>query len=145
MTDVRVAVLGEKKILNLMGFNMPSTGFPNNFDMPLGWPSPSWGKWQLRDVYVLSASKLPVFGRAYCYGKRVMYVDKHFYGLLWEDLYDPQDRPWKCLAVFRPAREAPGIGPVDEALSYDESIWGHPEAPRHILLRSACGTSPLSE
>jgi hypothetical protein len=27
------------------------------------------------------------------------------------------------LAVFRPLREAPGIGPVDEALSYVESIW----------------------
>jgi hypothetical protein len=85
-------------------------------------PSPSWGKWQLRDVYVLSVSKLPAFARGYCYGKRVMYVDKHFYGLLWEDLYDPQDQPWKFLAVFRPAREAPGIGPVDEGLSYDESI-----------------------
>ena len=52
-----------------------------------------------------------------------MYVDKHFYGLLWEDLYDPQDQPWRFLAVFRPARVAPGIGPVDEALSYNESIW----------------------
>ena len=123
MTEVKVDFLGEKTILNLMGFNMPSTGFPDNFDMPLGWPMPSWGKWQLRDVYVLNVSKLPAFARGYCYGKRVMYVDKHFYGLLWEDMYDPQEQPWKFLAVFRPAREAPGIGPVDEALSYDESIW----------------------
>jgi hypothetical protein len=123
MTEVKADFLGEKKILNLIGFNMPSTGFPNDFDMPLGWPMPSWGKWQLRDVYVVSVSKLPFFARGYCYGKRVMYVDKHFYGLLWEDLNDPQEHPWKFLAVFRPAREAPGIGPVDEALSYDESIW----------------------
>jgi Protein of unknown function (DUF1329) len=123
MTEVKVDVVGEKKILNLMGFDMPSTGFPNNFDMPLGWPLPSWGKWQLRDVYVLSVSKLPSLAPGYCYGKRVMYIDKHFYGVLWEDLYDAQIQPWKFLAVFRPAREAPGIGPVDEALSYDESIW----------------------
>jgi hypothetical protein len=123
ITEVKVDFLGEKKILNLMGFDMQSTGFPNGFDMPLGWPLPSWGKWQLRDVYLLSVSKLPALARGYCYGKRVMYVDSHFYGLLWEDMYDPQEQPWKFLAVFRPAREAPGIGPVDEALSYDESIW----------------------
>jgi len=123
ITEVKVDFVGERKILNLMGFNMPSTGFPNNFDMPLGWPMPSWGKWQLRDVYVLSVSKLPQFARGYCYAKRIMYVDKHFYGVLWEDLHDAQDQPWKFLAVFRPVREAPGIGPVDEALSYDESIW----------------------
>jgi hypothetical protein len=123
MIEVKVDFLGEKKILNLMGFSMPSTGFPDNFDMPLGWPTPSWGKWQVRDVYTLSVSKLPALAHGYCYGKRIMYVDQHFYGLLWEDLYDPQQQPWKFLAVFRPARAAPGIGPVDEALSYDESIW----------------------
>ncbi|MBV8771368.1 MAG: DUF1329 domain-containing protein [Deltaproteobacteria bacterium] len=123
MTEVKVDFVGQKKILNLMSFDMPSTGFPDSFDMPLGWPMPSWGKWQLRDVYVLSVSKLPAFAKGYCYGKRIMYVDRHFYGLLWEDLFDPQQQPWKFLAVFRPAREAPGIGPVDEALSYDESIW----------------------
>jgi hypothetical protein len=123
MTEAKAGFLGERKILNLMGFEMQSTGFPNNFDMPLGWPMPSWGKWQLRDVYVISVSKLPSLARGYCYGKRVMYIDKHFYGLLWEDLYDSQNQPWKFLAVFRPARQAPGIGPVDEALSYDESIW----------------------
>jgi hypothetical protein len=123
MTEVEVDFLGEKRILNLIGFDMPSKGFPDSFDMPLGWPVASWGKWQLRDVYVLSVSKLPSFAGGYCYGRRVMYVDKHFYGLLWEDLYDPRGQPWKFLAVFRPARQAPGIGPVDEALSYDESIW----------------------
>jgi hypothetical protein len=123
MTEVKVDFLGQKKILNLIGFTMPSTGFPDNFDMPLGWPKPSWGKWQLRDVDVVSVAKLPQLAKGYCYGKRVMYIDKHFYGLLWQDLYDEQEQPWKFVAVFRPAHEAPGIGPVDEALSYDESIW----------------------
>jgi hypothetical protein len=123
MSEVQVDFLGEKQILNLMGFDMSTTGFPDNFDMPLGWPEPSWGKWQVRDVYVLDVRKLPAFARGYCYGKRVMYVDKHFYGLLWEDLYDQQNKPWKFLAVFRPAVQAPAIGSVDEALSYNESIW----------------------
>jgi hypothetical protein len=39
-------------------------------------------KGQPRDVYVLSVSKLPAFARGYCYGKRIVYVDKHYYGLL---------------------------------------------------------------
>lgn len=123
ITEVKVDFLGEKKILSLQDFTMPAEGYPNDFDMPLGWPKPSWGKWQLRDVYVINVSKLPQLARGYCYGKRVMYIDKQFYGALWEDLYDSRDQPWKFLAVFRPALQAPGIGPVNEALSYDESIW----------------------
>ncbi|MBV8774982.1 MAG: DUF1329 domain-containing protein [Deltaproteobacteria bacterium] len=123
ITQVKVAFVGEKKILNLQDFTMPAEGYPHDFDLPLGWPKPSWGKWQLRDVYVINVSKLPEFARGYCYGKRVMYIDKQFYGALWENLYDSHDRLWKFLAVFRPAHQAPGIGPVDEALSYDESIW----------------------
>ena len=41
--------------------------------MPLGWPQPTWGKWQVRDAYVISASKVPSEAAGYCYGKRVMY------------------------------------------------------------------------
>ena len=40
------------------------------YDMPLGWPEPSWGKWQVRDVDVISAHKLPSHSSGYCYGKR---------------------------------------------------------------------------
>jgi hypothetical protein len=123
ITQVKVDFLREKKILNLQDFTMPAEGYPHDFDLPLGWPKPSWGKWQLRDVYVINVSKVPQLARGYCYGKRVMYIDKQFYGALWEDLYDSHDQLWKFLAVFRPAHQVPGIGPVSEALSYDESIW----------------------
>jgi len=123
LTQVRADFLGERKILNLQDFKMPDGGFPNGYDMPLGWPKPSWGQWQVRDVYVINVTRLPAFAAGNCYGKRVMYIDKQFYGPLWEDLYDAQLQPWKFLALFRPAREAPGIGPVDETMSYDQSIW----------------------
>jgi hypothetical protein len=122
-TQVRADFLGERKILNLKDFNMPAGGFPNGYDMPLGWPKPSWGKWQVRDVYVINVTRLPKFAAGYCYGKRIMYIDKSFYGALWEDLYDAQQRPWKFLALFRPARVAPGIGPIDESNSYAQAIW----------------------
>jgi Protein of unknown function (DUF1329) len=123
ITQVKVDFLGEKTILSLQDFTMPAEGYPHDFDLPLGWPKPSWGKWQLRDVYVINVSKVPQLARGYCYGKRVMYIDQQFYGALWEDLYDSHDQPWKVMAIFRPAHQAPGIGPVNEALSYDESIW----------------------
>jgi Protein of unknown function (DUF1329) len=78
----------------------------------------------LRDVYVINVSKVPKLARGYCYGKRVMYIDRQFYGALWEDLYDSHDQRWKFRAVFRPpSHQEPGIGPVNEALSYDEFIW----------------------
>jgi hypothetical protein len=50
---------GEKKILALLDFTMPEGRFPEGCDMPLRWPEPSWGKWQLRDVYEVAVSKLP--------------------------------------------------------------------------------------
>jgi Protein of unknown function (DUF1329) len=123
MTQVKVDFLGEKKILTLQDITRPAGTFPQNFDMPLGWPTPSWGKWQVRDAYVLSVSKLPAYASGYCYARRVMYVDKNFYGVLWDDLYDNKDQPWKILGVFRPVAQATGIGPVSETLNYVQGIW----------------------
>ena len=88
ITEAKVDYLGEKKILTMMDYQLPPGRFPDDFDMPLGWPTPSWGKWQLRDVDVISVSKIPSKAAGYCYGKRVMYVDKATYAPLWEDLYD---------------------------------------------------------
>jgi hypothetical protein len=121
MTEVKVDSVGEKKIVNLMGFNVRAQAFRTTSTcrsdgLPQHGVNGSW------IVYVISVSKLSAFAHDYCYRKRVMYVDKNFFGLLWKDLYDPQNQPWKFLGVFRPARAAPGIGPVDEALSYGESI-----------------------
>jgi hypothetical protein len=67
-TELKVDVVGEKKILALVD-STPSPGdFPKNFDMPLAWPMPSWGKSQLRDVYEISAGKIPSKAAGYCYG-----------------------------------------------------------------------------
>ena len=57
-TQVKVEYLGEKKILALLVSDMPG-GYPDAYEMPLGWLKPSWGKWQLRDVYVIGVSTLP--------------------------------------------------------------------------------------
>lgn len=123
ITEAKVDFLGEKKILAMMDYTIPSGRFPENFDMPLGWPKPSWGKWQLRDVYVISVSKVPSKAAGYCYGKRVMYVDKATYAPLWEDLYDAKMQPWKVFGLFLRTLEVPGIGPVNVNGSMVWAFW----------------------
>ncbi|MGH7878412.1 MAG: DUF1329 domain-containing protein [Candidatus Binataceae bacterium] len=123
LTDLAVESLGEKKILSLIDINMPATTLPEGYDMPLGWPLPSWGKWQLRDVYEISASKLPGEAGNYCVGKRVMYVDKAFFSTLWEDLYDKQMKPWKFAGFFLGTVDVPGVGPVNSSGVAVEAFW----------------------
>jgi hypothetical protein len=123
MTELQVDYLGRKKMLALVDVTPPRTTFPEGYDMPLGWPTPSWGKWQLREVDVISVEKLPAKAVGYCYGRRVMYVDSRFYGTLWEDLYDPQMRPWKTQAILPLAIDVPGVGTVETAGSDVEELW----------------------
>jgi Protein of unknown function (DUF1329) len=123
MTELQVDYVGHKKILALVDPVLPQEPFPKSYDMPLGWPKPSWGKWQLRDVEVTSIEKIPSKASGYCYGPRVMYSDSHFNGILWEDLYDRQKQLWKIQAIFPLAVDVPGIGPVNTADSDIEELW----------------------
>jgi hypothetical protein len=123
LTQVKVDLVAEKKILALVDGTTPKSQFPQDFYMPLGWPTPAWGKWQVRDVYEISVSKLPAYAAGYCYGKRVLYVDKQFSGILWEDLYDMKMAPWKLLGLFLKTCNVPGIGPVNSCGAELESYW----------------------
>lgn len=123
LTELKVDVIGEKKVLALLDSTLPPGDFPKNFDMPLAWPMPSWGKWQLRDVYVISASKIPSKASGYCYGKRVMYVDKATYAPVWEDLYDSKMQPWRMFGLFMHTVDVPGVGPVTANGSMVWAFW----------------------
>jgi Protein of unknown function (DUF1329) len=123
LTQVKVDLVAEKKVLTLVDISLPQGKFPENFDMPLGWPTPSWGKWQLRDVYVISVTKLPAYASGYCYGKRVLYVDKQFSAPLWEDLYDMQMQPWKFLGLFLKTCDVPQVGQVNSCGALVYSYW----------------------
>jgi hypothetical protein len=83
--------------------------FPDGWDMPLGWSMPPWGNWSLRDVWVIDVRRIPMLRPGYCYGKRVMYVDKHFYHELWTDLYDPNMKLWRMLSVAVSNRLVNGV------------------------------------
>ena len=115
ITELNADYLNEKKILALVGFKMPTGRFPDDYDMPLGWPKPTWGKWQLRDVHVISVTKIPSKAQGYCYGKRVMYVDKATSSPLWEELYDTKMQPWKFVGLFHQTVDVPGVGLQDDS------------------------------
>lgn len=116
-------LLGERKILALLNYASPGGIFPTNYDMPLGFPKPSWGKWEVRDAYIIDVRKIPSQAEGYCYGRRVMYIDKRFYGTLWLDLYDRNMRLWKVAHISPQAMEVPGIGIVNNAGSFSEQFW----------------------
>jgi Protein of unknown function (DUF1329) len=112
MTQLQANYISRKKILALLDFSAPDGIFPNGLFMPLMWPRPSWSQWQLRDVDVISVEKIPSKAGRYCYGKRVIYVDVQTSTPLWEELYDPDGRLWKFLAIFPQRVNEPGTGPV---------------------------------
>ncbi|MGH7933449.1 MAG: DUF1329 domain-containing protein [Candidatus Binataceae bacterium] len=120
---VSANLLGEKKIIAQLDYKMPGGTFPANFDMPLGFPKPDWGKWELRDVYVLDVRKIPSQASGYCYGKRIMYIDQQFLGAVWADLYDKDMKLWKIFHIAPQVTDVPGIGVVNNAGGFTEQLW----------------------
>ncbi|HVN89403.1 MAG TPA: DUF1329 domain-containing protein [Candidatus Binataceae bacterium] len=123
MTEVAADFVGAKKIIALLPTTMPAGQFPADFEMPLGWPKPSWGKWQVRDVNVLNVTKLPSHAKGYCYGKRAMYIDAANSAPLWEDLYDNQMKLWRLYGLFMHPVEVPNMGIVDTTGAVVYAFW----------------------
>ncbi len=122
LTQIRADLIAEKKILSLVDYTIPAGRVPANYDMPLGWPEPSWGKWQLRDVFVVNITKLSDEAE-HCLGRRVIYVDKETYAPLWEDLYDQKLQPWRVVALFPRMLDVPDVGPVSTSNSMVYAFW----------------------
>ena len=105
--------LGRKKVIALTGaYNYYAVGhdFPKGFYNPLMFPPPSVGKWQVRDVDVLDIERIPSERPGYCYGKRVMYVDRYYHTGVWQDLYDNNMKLWKTALLAVPdAASVPGV------------------------------------
>lgn len=105
--------LGHRKILAFVDDHAVTTGnFPANWDMPLGWPRPSWGKWQLREVDIIDIRRIPSERPGYCYGKKVGYIDSHFYYGDWFETFDSNMKLWKLSFISPHAVKVPGIGLV---------------------------------
>ena len=109
--------LRDQRILTLQNAAIKIAGdFPARFDGMLGWPKPSWGDWEVRDTYVIDVRRVPSLAPGYCYGSRVMYVDKQYYQTLHEDIFDSNMKLWKIYyivltpATFRSYSPQMGIG-----------------------------------
>jgi hypothetical protein len=122
LTEMKVEDMSHRKMIALVDVTPPTAPFPGDALMPLAWPSPKWGKWQLRDVDVLGLTKIPSKAGSYCYGKRVIYADSAYGFPLWEDMWDTKNQPWKFAALFPVAADVPGVGIVDTA-ALDVEIW----------------------
>lgn len=82
-----------------------STGLPPEYyenagKQVLSFPTKASGDWELRDVYVIEYTRLPKYSTGYCYGKRVLYVDKDTLFPLAVDLYDAGGKLYKMILLF---------------------------------------------
>jgi len=102
--------LRDQKVLALANLTTAAGAFPQNYAMPLGFARPSWGDWSVRDTYVIDVRRISQEAAGYCYGKRILYVDKAFFHEQWMELYDAQMRLWKIGAVEFRARIVPNVG-----------------------------------
>jgi hypothetical protein len=123
LTELDVQYRAQRKIIGLVDANPPSGPFPADVAMPLGFPTPKWGNWQVRDVDVISIKKIPAKAKGYCYGERVIYADRQFSYPLWEELYDKSGQLWKIFGIFPLKVDVPGVGPVNTAALDVESYW----------------------
>lgn len=123
LTELEVQYIARRKIIALVDPHPPTAPFPADVDMPLGWPTPKWGTWQVRDVDVLGIKKIPAKASGYCYGRRVVYADSHFSSMLWEEMDNMRMQPWKILAIFPLKVEVPNIGAINTAALDVEVFW----------------------
>ena len=90
--------LREQPLLTIWDINSKvAAQFPAEYDGVLGWPKPSWGDWETRNVDVIDVRRVPSLNPGYCYGSRVMYIDKQYYQTLAEDIYDGNMKLWKVM------------------------------------------------
>jgi hypothetical protein len=96
----------EAPILTLWDVNAKvASQFPAEYDGLLGWPKPSWGNWEVRPADVIDVRRVPSLNPGYCYGSRIMYIDKQYYQTLAEDIYDSNQKLWKVM--FEAGAQAP--------------------------------------
>jgi hypothetical protein len=103
--------LGEKKVLTMI-FDDFAFFDVKNLYYPSMMPRPVAGKWQLRNMYLYEVHRLPTQKVGYCYGSRVVYLDKDQLDPMWLDLYDQNLKYWKFDQNLYKATRIPETGEV---------------------------------
>jgi hypothetical protein len=112
----------EKKVLTLMHGTPESfdtCGTPTSLDPRyyyfglkgvVPFPNPGSGPWEVRDVYMVQMTRLPALSRGYCYGKRLLYLDKENYFPDHTEVWDRAGHLYKWIVVFAYPAIIPGLG-----------------------------------
>jgi hypothetical protein len=109
--------LGDRKILTLAVFNQDGAVYPQGYDLPLGWPKPSWGKWEVRPMVIADAHRIQSESAGYCYSSRILYADREFWNADWVDLYDANRKLWKSISYFNDIGDVRGLGHTWDGVS----------------------------
>ena len=134
--------LRDRKILDLTVWDDTQGGrFPEGWDMPLAFPKPSWGKWELRHSAIIDTHRIPGEAAGYCYTSRIMYVERAMWLADWVEGYDTAHKLWKVFWYGNEVGDVPSLGwkmkwkSIPEAVAWDvenshETVWsdhGHPD------------------
>ena len=102
--------VGDRSVLEMPDPDNHLSGDDAHFYQPLFFPKPEVGKWEVRDSWVINAKRVPSERAGYCYGSRVLYVDKEAYSAIWAELYDSQGKLWKIDYDPQGQVSVPGVG-----------------------------------
>jgi hypothetical protein len=100
--------------------------------MPLGFPKPSWGRWEVREVAVDDIHRIASEAAGYCYSSRIAYADREHWNSDWTDLFDSDRKLWKSISWYNDGSDnVPGIGASWDGVSsaamdfqnLHETIW----------------------
>jgi hypothetical protein len=102
----------EQKILGDLEENVDIVDKWNNFYQPVFFAKPGVGKFELRDTWVIDVRRIPSQRSGYCYGKRLMWIDKETKMSFWQDIYDSSMKFWKMNVWPVVITKVPGQGPA---------------------------------
>jgi hypothetical protein len=136
--------LGDRKLLTLAHFDTEGAILPDGYLMPLGFPKPSWGKWEVRDHAIDDVHRIPSEAAGYCYSSRIVYADHEHWNGNWVDLFDSNHKLWKSIAYYNDAGDVPGYGRMWDGVASmamdfqnsHETIWsgfGNPQRRKPYL------------
>lgn len=98
ITQFDAKFIRDQKIMESVEYNAFEAQVPtnaSNFYQGIWFSKPSLAKWQVRDSYMIDVRRVPALAAGYCYGSRILYVDKDVMQSMWADLYDANMKLWK--------------------------------------------------
>ncbi len=138
ITRFQADYLKDQQVLALTTADPKVYGNLSNY-YSLYFPKPEIGKWEVRGSYIIDTRRVPSMRAGYCYGKRIMWVDKYSYSISWADLYDPD---MKLVKINMTEKIAASAGPEGIQLNTGnniETMWDTGSGHLTIWLTSGSG------